>query len=218
MVSNKGSLGLFGINRKLKRIIKIAVPRTAVVRLFSIYSRFKYVKAEKAKHAFNQAAETPIWLEPMMLERLQKEYPFLPGGSYEPEDLDQKGKEHAKELISFVQKGNVSTFLELGCGDGMVSCHLQRMGKIATAIDIRTNAFDIGAVRQGVRLLQMDASHLEFPSESFDFIFSYASFEHFAEPELVLREAIRVVKPKGWIYLFYGPLYMSPLHAYRLIT
>ena len=36
----------------------------------------------------------------------------------------------------------------------------------------------------------------------------------------MIREAIRVVKRGGYIYLFFGPLYMSPfgLHAFESIT
>ena len=68
--------------------------------------------------------------------------------------------------------------------------------------------------------LLMDAANLEFANESFDFVFSFDAFEHFKEPESVLKEAVRVLRKGGYIYLFFGPLYMSPmgLHAYRSIT
>ena len=36
----------------------------------------------------------------------------------------------------------------------------------------------------------MDASNLKFEDESFDFVFSYDSFEHFENAEQVLNEAI----------------------------
>jgi len=61
---------------------------------------------------------------------------------------------------------------------------------------------------------------MQFEDETFDFVFSYDAFEHFAAPENVLREAIRVVRKRGYIYLEFGPLYYSPYgeHAYRSIT
>lgn len=66
----------------------------------------------------------------------------------------------------------------------------------------------------------MDASALRFPDNSFDVVFSYDAFEHFASPDAVFREAIRVVKPGGHIYVEFGPLYFSAFgeHAYRSIT
>jgi len=102
----------------------------------------------------------------------------------------------------------------------MVSCCLQRRGKRTTSIDIRSQGFDERAINEGVNFLQIDAAHLAFGDEHFDFVFSYDSFEHFPAPDLALREAIRVVKTGGYIYLDFGPLYMSPMgfHAYDVIT
>ena len=66
----------------------------------------------------------------------------------------------------------------------------------------------------------MDATKLGFDDETFDFVFSFAAFEHFSHPDLVLKEAARVVRKNGYIYLSFGPLYMSAFgeHAYRSIT
>ena len=101
----------------------------------------------------------------------------------------------------------------------MVSSALAAQGKKTTAIDSRSEGFDERARRSGVSLMQMNAAMLNLPDESFDFIFSYDAFEHFASPAKVLQEAIRVVKPGGHIYLEFGPLYYSPYgeHAYRTI-
>jgi ubiquinone/menaquinone biosynthesis C-methylase UbiE len=65
----------------------------------------------------------------------------------------------------------------------------------------------------------MDASVLQFKDEKFDFIYSYNAFEHFLEPEKVLKEAIRVVKKKGYLFLSFEPIYTSPwgLHAWKTI-
>ncbi len=97
---------------------------------------------------------------------------------------------------------------------------LQCLGKKAKGIDITSRNFSNKAINKGVILLEMDVADLKFEVESYDFIFSYNSFERLLEPELVLKEAIHVVKKKGNIFLFFGPLYMSPwgLHTYRTIT
>jgi ubiquinone/menaquinone biosynthesis C-methylase UbiE len=51
------------------------------------------------------------------------------------------------------------------------------------------------------RLLPMDASAMEFPDNSFDTVQSTFSFCVFEEPEKVLREMMRVVKPGGQVLL-----------------
>lgn len=207
------------MDRRLKSIIKKTVPKFVLYKAWNVFSRLATIKARKS---FERAPETPVWLGQDILESLQNEYPFPPDYGYDPQSLEQRGKERANEILGLIRTKSekVNTFLELGCWDGMVSCCLQRMGKTTTAIDSRSEGFDERAVRGGVTLLQMDAVHLRFEDESFDFVFSYDAFEHFADPELVLQEAIRVVKREGYIYLVFGPLYMSPmgLHAYRSIT
>ena len=101
----------------------------------------------------------------------------------------------------------------------MVSYALQRMGKKTTAIDINSERFDRRAEIEGVTLLEHDAADIQLKDGSFDVIFSYASFEHFADPRSVLLEALRVVRTGGYIYLAFAPLYMSPmgLHQYKEI-
>ncbi|MGR3303177.1 MAG: class I SAM-dependent methyltransferase [Candidatus Scalindua sp.] len=204
-------------------IIKI-VPAFVLGELMSILPKLKDKKITilyQTKKIFKKASEIPAWLGWNDLERLQGEYPLRPPYGYDPETLQNRGEERAEEILSLIptKTERINTFLELGCWDGMVSCNLNCRGKKTTAIDNRTEGFDQRAINEGVALLQMDSTHLKFENESFDFVFSYDAFEHFEEPELVLQEAIRVVKKGGYIYLSFGPLYMSSdgLHLYNII-
>jgi len=203
----------------LKSIIKKIVPSSVNFGLLTILSK---PKAIKAKRIFEQAPETPIWLEWDVLEELQQKHSFPPVYGYDPQSFEKRGKQRARKILNLIrtETEKIRSFLELGCNDGMVSCVLQRMHACTTAIDIRSEGFDDRAVREGVTLLQMDATSQAFKDESFDFVFSYNAFEHFAKPKSVLEEAIRVVRTGGYIYLNFAPLYMSPygLHVYRLIT
>jgi ubiquinone/menaquinone biosynthesis C-methylase UbiE len=206
-------------NKMLKSIIKSIVPESVLAKMQFALSVPKIIRA---KRAFNRASTAPEWLGRDELESLQKQYPFIHKYRYDKQSLKLRGSERAAKIISLIraEKANVKNLLELGCWDGMVCAALQRKGYITTAIDNRSEGFAEEAEREGVKLLQMDAAHLVFENESFDFVFSFDGFEHFAEPELVLQEATRVVKTGGNIYLDFGPLYMSPggLHAYRSIT
>jgi SAM-dependent methyltransferase len=52
-----------------------------------------------------------------------------------------------------------------------------------------------------LHVLAMDATHMTFPDESFDFILSHSVFEHLVEPATVIDEVVRVLKPGGAAYL-----------------
>src|SRR3989454_3247917 len=51
----------------------------------------------------------------------------------------------------------------------------------------------------GLTFLAMDAERLDFPDESFDLVTSRFGFQTFANPEIVAREAYRVLRSKGRI-------------------
>jgi demethylmenaquinone methyltransferase / 2-methoxy-6-polyprenyl-1,4-benzoquinol methylase len=89
----------------------------------------------------------------------------------------------------------------------MVSSHLAKAGAQATALDLSDALFDDSVRDAGVRLVQADASDMPFADAEFDLVCSFNAFEHVTDPEAVLREAIRVTKPGGAIYLLFGPLY-----------
>src|SRR2546421_13103386 len=48
----------------------------------------------------------------------------------------------------------------------------------------------------GLTFLAMDAERLDFPDESFDLVTSRFGFHIFAHPELVAKEAHRVLRPR----------------------
>lgn len=47
----------------------------------------------------------------------------------------------------------------------------------------------------------MNAEELHFPDATFDGAFSFAAFEHIADPRQALRELSRVIKPGGAVYI-----------------
>lgn len=107
--------------------------------------------------------------------------------------------------------------LEVGCGHGIAAHHLHEVGFQVYATDI---AGFLAPQTHGVRLkfaVSDACSHLPYPDNQFDLVFSINSFEHFNPPEAALDEMLRVTKPGGLIYLTFDPLYYSPwgLHASR---
>jgi SAM-dependent methyltransferase len=200
-----------------KKALKYLLPKSIQNNIYFLRVKRKY---RLTKKLFESSKPDANQLSISDLRQLQKQYPFPPDYGYSSEILDTRGKERSDQLIKLIPSKTCITYLELGCWDGMVCCHLNRQGKKAYGIDNRETGFDNRAISEGVDLRVMDASDLRFENNYFDVVFSYDAFEHFSDPESVLSEIYRVIKPGGYIYLEFGPLFMSPmgLHAYRQIS
>jgi SAM-dependent methyltransferase len=103
--------------------------------------------------------------------------------------------------------------LDIACGDGLTAESIEKLGADVTAIDL-TNARFVAAIP----FQQMDAAAIAFPDNTFDIAYTFDAFEHFANPEAVLREASRVLKPGGVFYASFGPLYNSPHGAHQFLS
>jgi ubiquinone/menaquinone biosynthesis C-methylase UbiE len=100
-------------------------------------------------------------------------------------------------------------FLDLGCGTGWA---VRRAAKIANSdgdfvgVDIARGMID--RARQNavgtpnVRFYQCGADDLPLPSDYFDTIICTNSFHHYPRPEAALREAKRVLRTHGRLYVF----------------
>lgn len=200
-----------------------AIVKTMVPKFIRYHSKniYRNLRTRKARQAFDSAPSEPAWLNGDVLPELQAQYATPPLISYAPKALESAGERRADAIFQLLgsKTGKINRFLDLGCSEGMVCAALNRRGKSAVGIDIRYG-FDQGIAARGVSFLQMNAGQLAFGEGSFDFVFSLAAFEHFDNPEGVLEEAIRVTGIGGYIYLHYGPLYLSHygLHAYRSLT
>lgn len=204
--------------RQLRQLAKKAVPKSWLVDMWATYCRRK---AQPARRAFEAAEQSPAFLGVAELDALQRAYPVEPMTyKYDPDSLRNRGRERARTMLSLAgrETGSLHRFLDLGMWDGMTSHALHEMGKSAFGIDIRVEGVDPRARAGGSRFAGMDAGRLGFVNGSFDFVFSFNSFEHFPDPEIVLREALRVLRPGGYLYLEFGPLWLSPRGAHQFQT
>ncbi len=105
--------------------------------------------------------------------------------------------------------GNSLKLLDVACGKGSSSLFfVKKFGVSVTGIDMDKSLLDhANALRErtrgklALRFVQGNAENLPFPDNSFDFIVFQAVFELMDNPELVMNEAVRVVKPGGKIGL-----------------
>ena len=182
---------------------------------YKALGHFSRRRADPVRRLFERAPGAPVWLGSSRLERLQRTYPYQP---YKPDrsSWEAKGLHRAGQIQKALpERGNLRRFLDLGCGDGRVAWNLRRFGKSVTAIDIRLGTLGPQVRGSGLHFLRMDAADLAFGDESFDVVYSYDAFEHFADPAAVLQQGIRVLRPGGFLFASFGPLYASPWGAHQ---
>lgn len=178
------------------------------------------MKRRRARIAFEGAMTGPSYLPPDALSGLmRREYRPPDAIRYDPDGLVLRAEEKVAWIQARLPLAQCGACTELGCWDGMVLAALAQRGHVAYGADVSREGFDRRARAAGVHLVITDASMLAVRSASIDLVYSFASFEHFADPHGVVDEAWRVLKPGGYLYLMFGPVYTSPygLHAYRQI-
>lgn len=94
--------------------------------------------------------------------------------------------------------------LEIGCGGGVLLADLLARGARAGGLDHSTDMLVLAAQRNAAALAggrlelhQGDAGTLPWPDASFDAVAAAHMFFFVAEPDRMLREALRVLRPGG---------------------
>ncbi|MGD0668956.1 MAG: class I SAM-dependent methyltransferase [Bryobacteraceae bacterium] len=113
--------------------------------------------------------------------------------------------------------------LEIGCGPGRLMRPLSRYFKEIHGVDISDEMIRLARERlahtANAFLQQCPGSDLSmFPDAKFDFVYSYAVFQHIPSRDVVfayLREAFRVLKPGGFLRC---QLNGMPAHAHQYDT
>ncbi len=118
------------------------------------------------------------------------------------------------DLDSLIKDKNFSTFLELGSGRGTTSLYLSNSGyKDITMLDLAPEAFKMAtglfdhASLDVPKFVTADVRDTGLPDKSFDCIYNIGLLEHFEDPEPVLRETCRLLKPGGLMFMVIIPDY-----------
>ncbi len=111
---------------------------------------------------------------------------------------------------------------DIGCGDGIIDLGLVIKGKPAELIGYDLNEVDIAKLlaeattEEGITELPPELSFIKSQPEripaddgSFDLVVTWSAFEHVADPEALLRDIRRVMKPDGVLFLQLWPFYNS---------
>ncbi len=118
--------------------------------------------------------------------------------------------------------------LDIGCGSGKVSIQLASPGNSVTGIDLNREGIELAkATAKNLGLAERlefrvgDASEMPFGNETFDFVIIQAfltSVPDRRERAGIMREACRVLKPGGCLYLAeFGQTWNSKIYRERYL-
>jgi SAM-dependent methyltransferase len=121
-------------------------------------------------------------------------------------------------LVSIANLGDY--MLELGPGPGAATEWLHQRVRRLVAVEADESAAELLTERYGgtnVEVVIGDASHLDFPSDTFDSVGSFTMLHHvttFAAQQLLLQEVFRVLK-SGGVFIGSDSLASNGLHHFH---
>ena len=93
--------------------------------------------------------------------------------------------------------------LDIGCGGGLLSNDLSKIGYHVSGIDIHEEVLQVARNYdqfKKVKYIKADALNLPFPDESFDVVCAMDFLEHIEDYQLALKEGTRVLKKNGLFF------------------
>jgi len=108
-----------------------------------------------------------------------------------------------KQIYRAVKPTKRMNLLDLGCGPGIVTAALAPDLREVVAYDLTPEMLDQArrrcakAALKNIRFEVGRAEELPFEKESFDGVVTRLTIHHFLDPQRVINEVVRVMRPKG---------------------
>ena len=134
---------------------------------------------------------------------------FAPLHKFNPTRLkfirDEAAQHFARDLKRLKPFEGLS-LLDIGCGGGLLSEPMARMGFQVTGADASEDNIQIARAHAAQSGVKVDyrfttAEALAAAGESFDIVLNMEVIEHVADPELYLRSCAALVKPGGLMFV-----------------
>jgi 2-polyprenyl-3-methyl-5-hydroxy-6-metoxy-1,4-benzoquinol methylase len=129
-------------------------------------------------------------------------------------------------VLEFLESGGLTLadrdVADIGCGDGIIDLALALRGRPRQLV-----GYDLNLTRADLLLEQArryagieslpanltfkasEPVRLDAPDAGYDVVITWSAFEHVAEPERLLREMRRILRPTGVLFLQLWPFYHS---------
>jgi ubiquinone/menaquinone biosynthesis C-methylase UbiE len=139
--------------------------------------------------------------------------PQLSYSQLQSEMLDERGRrQKAAKILAvlrhFLGRDDLSglTAVDIGCSTGFIADELQRAGASVTGLDIDEPGLAAARERFGERVSFVNAPGDAIPmaDASVDIVVFNHIYEHVVDPDAVMRDIRRVLKPDGVVYLGLG--------------
>jgi SAM-dependent methyltransferase len=123
---------------------------------------------------------------------------------------DPRQQAMARAYLSEIDFPHEARVLEVGCGTGAVTRMLAEWPGVAHATGIDLSAVFVARARAlaervpNASFEEGDGRSLRFDAEAFDVVVLHTTMCHVPQPERLVAEAYRVLRPRGWIAAFDG--------------
>jgi ubiquinone/menaquinone biosynthesis C-methylase UbiE len=145
-------------------------------------------------------------LEPEVMDTLKE------AQEYDTMDHAEVNRCFVSDLLAAVPAdmfNDDAELLDLGTGTAQIPvefCRRQEAGRIV-AVDLAVHMLDlarynieVAGMTERILLQHLDAKGLPFQDGRFRCVMSNSIVHHIPRPELVVREAVRVLEPGGWLF------------------
>lgn len=178
-----------------------AVSRLSPLELVRELRRYISLHLEKKEHLSFDEAREEIYE--------QSFYPLVTHFTFALQPSAVARLKFIREVVASIKEQRAS-FADLGCGSGVILCDVLKHKPLWTAqgLDISPAAVDYAErlsaykkVSDRVEFRVGDMAQLPYADETLDLVISSEVIEHAPDPERVMREITRVLRPDGKLIL-----------------